>query len=59
MFNFASTKLSHISVDCIKTCPFEENLFAFAYYQTNPDTQGAIAVAKLEHPEDIHHIQPI
>lgn len=45
MFNLTAHTTAHISIDCIKVCPFQENLFALAYYQTNPDTQGAIAVA--------------
>lgn len=59
MFNLKAHGLSHISVDCIKACPFDEGLFALAYYQTNPDTQGAIAVARLSESHHITTIQPL
>jgi hypothetical protein len=59
MFNFAAHRLTALSVDCIKACPFQQNLFALAYYQTNPDTQGAIAVAKLNSQEDLSLVQPM
>lgn len=59
MINFASIATSSISVDCIKHCPFRPNLFAFAYYQTNPDTKGAIAVAQVEGPTDLEQIEMV
>lgn len=59
MFNLKAHGLAHISIDCIKACPFEDDLFALAYYQTNPDTQGAIAVARLSESHHITTIQPL
>lgn len=59
MFNFAACTTTPLSVDCIKACPYVPNLFALAYYQTNPDTKGAIAVASLKSPEDVQLIHPL
>jgi len=59
MFNFVAQVESHISIDCIKVCPYQSNLFAFAYYQTNPTTLGAIAVATINEAADISSIQTV
>jgi hypothetical protein len=59
MYKAKSNKNSHISVDCIKACPYIPNLFALAYYQTNPTTMGAISVTKINTPNDINTIEPI
>lgn len=40
-------------------CPYEANIAAMAYYQTNPDTKGAISVTKLDEPGRIHHVVPV
>lgn len=53
MFNLANQAVSHISVDCIKACPFQQDCFALAYYQTNPSEEGAIAVASLRNKADL------
>jgi hypothetical protein len=53
MFNLAHQQLSHISVDCIKACPFQQHCFALAYYQTNPTEEGAIAVATIRSGPDL------
>ncbi len=50
--------MSAISVDCIKACPFKQNCFAFAYYQTNPTEVGAISVTSLGAAADIELIHP-
>jgi hypothetical protein len=58
MFNLAAQRASAISVDCIKACPFKQDCFALAYYQTNPTEEGAIAVASLRIAADVELIQP-
>ena len=59
MFNFRTETQTHISVDCIRACPFRDRCFAFAYYQTNPETLGAIAVAVVKTGEGLAAIKPI
>jgi hypothetical protein len=53
MFAWAEGKKTAISVDCIKTCPWRKDTVAIAYYQTNPDTKGAIAVGEIREGKDI------
>lgn len=50
MFQLKSDTTSPINVDCIKVCPFDEQYFAFAYYQQNPNFTGGIAVRSITEP---------
>lgn len=59
MFNISKETQATLSIDCIRACPFRPGCFALAYYQTNPDTQGAIAVADIRSGEDLFEIKPI
>lgn len=59
MLNLVQENISHISIDCIKTCPFQKNLVAMAYYQTNPTTQGAISVTHINQDNHLQQIAPI
>ncbi len=33
-----------INVDCIKVCPFDDKLFAFAYYQQTESFLGGVSL---------------
>jgi hypothetical protein len=59
MFDLKQTKETNISIDCVKTCPYEPALVAMAYYQTNPTTVGALSVTHLLGPEDLTLIQTL
>ena len=59
MFNITTQRETHISIDCIKVCPYRKGLVALAYYQTNPTTQGAISVAEIKEGKDIQEIVPL
>jgi len=48
MWNPLKEKEMDISVDCIKSCPYQPHLIAMAYYQTDPVTKGAISVTYIE-----------
>ena len=51
--------ITPISIDCIKQCPYQSELYAIAFYQTNPDTKGGIAVDTIRSPTDLTNIHII
>lgn len=59
MFQEQKIVTPHLSIDCVRTCPYQPALVAMAYYQTNPTTAGAISVTSLQHPDHLNTIKPI